>query len=108
MSVCNISVFSMTVCLSVCLSVTSVNFLSNRMKEVQENVFLHFTVKLFLESQEVELSRFVQELSDLDLADERCSLMEDQLEFFTETIVEYTSWICELGGGGEVAILCTL
>lgn len=65
------------------------------MKRVQEELFVHFVVRQFLESQDSQLKRFAREVGGLDLADEKCSLTETYLEFFTETLQENTSWICE-------------
>ena len=65
------------------------------MRQVQEEMFVNFAVRLFLESQESEMKKFLWELEGRDLADEKCTLMEEYLEIFSEAIQENSSWFCK-------------
>ena len=65
------------------------------MELILEEQFVHHTVKLFLEWQEVGLERFSRQLQGLYLADERVALMRQHLGLFADTLQEDPTWSCE-------------
>lgn len=57
--------------------------------------FVQFAVQQFLESQSSNLAEFRRQMVALSLADERCSLMTENLEAFTEMLLEDQMWKCK-------------
>lgn len=57
--------------------------------------FVQFVVQQFLENQSSNLAEFRRKMVALSLPDERCSLMMEELETFTESLLENYMWRCE-------------
>ena len=53
---------------------------------------MRFAVWQFLDMQTDQLTELDQNITSLSLADERCSLMKEELEVFTETLLEDQTW----------------
>ena len=60
--------------------------------EIEEELFVNFSVPSFLEGQENEIQQFTNQLENLQLADEKVSTMEGQLKSFGETLIEESTW----------------
>ena len=60
--------------------------------EIEEELFVNFSVRSFLESQETEVQQFTHQLENLQLADEKVSTMETQLAIFGQALVEENTW----------------
>ena len=58
--------------------------------------FVQFVVRQFLDAQADQLVVLRREMASLSLADERCSLMTERLQAFTEALLEDQTWRCEL------------
>lgn len=57
--------------------------------------FVQLAVRQFLDSQAGKLEQLRCEMVALSLADERCSLMAERLEVFTDMLLEDQTWRCE-------------
>ena len=60
--------------------------------EIEEELFVNFSVRTFLESQEEDVNQFTQQLENLQLADEKVSLMERRLCMFGDVLLEDSTW----------------
>ena len=60
--------------------------------EIEEELFVNFSVRTFLESEEMEVTQFTHQLENLQLADEKVSMMEGQLAMFGQALVEESTW----------------
>lgn len=60
--------------------------------QIETELFVNFTVRTFLESQETELQQFTHRLESLQLADEKVSMMERHLATFGEALVAESTW----------------
>lgn len=81
---------------------------------MQAELFVNFVVRVFMDEEEAELQKFSREMEGLELADERCSLMETAVEQFTAGLQERCTWLSGRGLGsgyetecGGVADTCT-
>ena len=75
---------------------------ASRVREVQAELFVNFVVRLFMDEEEAELQKFSREMEALELADERCSLMETAVAQFTAGLQERCTWLSGRGQGSEV------
>ena len=60
--------------------------------QIEEELFVNFSVRTFLESQETEVQQFTHQLENLQLADEKVSTVERQLYSFGEALLEESTW----------------
>lgn len=60
--------------------------------EIEEELFVNFSVRTFLESQEAEVQQFTHQLENLQLADEKVSTMEKHLLSFGESLLAESTW----------------
>ena len=76
-------------------SILSCDFLSRhfkRLMQIEEELFVNFSVRSFLESQETEVQQFTHQLEHLQLADEKVSTMEKQLLSFGDALLDESTW----------------
>lgn len=66
---------------------------------MQAELFVNFVVRVFMEEEEAELQKFSREMEALELADERCCLMEDSVLQFTAALQERCTWLSGRGSG---------
>ena len=60
--------------------------------DIEEELFVNFSVRSFLENQETEIAQFTHQLENLQLADEKVSMMERQLAMLGESLIEESTW----------------
>ena len=60
--------------------------------EIEEELFVNFSIRTFLENQEEDMQQFTQQLENLQLADEKVSLMERRLCTFGDVLLEESTW----------------
>ena len=60
--------------------------------DIEEELFVNFSVRSFLEGQETEVQQFSHQLENIQLADEKVSTMEGQLATFGQALVEENTW----------------
>ncbi|MCG8622119.1 MAG: hypothetical protein MJE68_09020 [Proteobacteria bacterium] len=60
--------------------------------EIEEELFVNFSVRSFLEGQEADVQQFTHQLENLQLADEKVSTMEGQLASLGQALVEENTW----------------
>ena len=85
------------VCVCACVYLCSLTLLlyhsyTHRTMHTQEELFVNFAVRLFLENQESDMKQFMQRMKGLYLSDEKCSLMERYLVLLTDTIRNENTW----------------
>ena len=60
--------------------------------DIEEELFVNFSVRSFLENQETEVQHFTHQLENLQLADEKVSTMERQIGTLGQSLVEESTW----------------
>ena len=60
--------------------------------DIEEELFVNFSVRSFLENQESEVQQFTHQLENLQLADEKVLTMETQLATLGQALVEENTW----------------
>ena len=61
--------------------------------EIEEELFVNFSVRSFLESQEEEVHQFTHQLENLQLADEKVSTVERHLDSFGKSLLLESTWL---------------